>query len=310
MRADKIEEGSIGAFGEVTIRWTDWIRTTTGLRADFYTADVESDNPANSGDKSDAILSPKFGLVLGPWSGTELYLNAGTGFHSNDARGTVTNIDPVSGDRVLPSPFLVRSEGAEIGIRTQPNSRITSTLSVFALDFDSEIVFVGDAGTTEASRPSRRIGAEYSLDVKLLPWLTLDLDAAYTRARFRVDDPGAPGKRIPGAIEGVVSAGLSFDNLDGWFGSVNVRYFGPRPLVEDNSVRSQSSTPVSARVGYRFDDGLIVRLDAFNLFDETSSQIDYYYASRLPGEGADGVEDIHFHPLEPRSLRLSVTKQW
>ena len=138
------------------------------------------------------------------------------------------------------------------------------------LDFNSEIVFVGDAGTTEASRPSRRIGAEYTLRSKLTPWLWLDLDAAYTRARFLEDDPAAPGRYIPGATEGVVSAALNFDNVwGGWFGGVRVRYFGPRPLIEDNSVRSRQSAPVSARLGYKFDDGLIVRVDGFNLLNET-----------------------------------------
>ncbi|HEX2843350.1 TonB-dependent receptor [Hyphomicrobium sp.] len=310
VREDRVEEASVGVFAESTLHWTNWLRTTTGLRADLYTADVMSNMPVNSGSDTDGIVSPKFGLVLGPWAATELYLNAGTGFHSNDARGTVTTVDPASGDPVSPAPFLVRSKGAEVGLRTQPNSGLTSTASVFILDFDSEIVFVGDAGTTEASRPSRRIGAEYTLHAQLLPWLTLDLDAAYTHARFQEDDPAAPGRHIPGAIEGVVAAGLSFDNLDGWFGNVNIRYFGARPLIEDDSVRSESSTPVSASLGYRFDDGFIVRLDGFNLFDQTSSQIDYYYASRLPGEPAGGVEDIHFHPLEPRSFRLSLTKEW
>jgi hypothetical protein len=310
VRQDNVREASVGLFAESTVRWTDWIRATVGLRGDMFSADVESGLEANSGDDVDAILSPKFGLVFGPWADTELYLNAGRGFHSNDARGVMTTIDPVSGDLVDRAPFLVRSQGAEVGLRSQPNGIVTSTFSVFVLDFDSEIVFVGDAGTTEASLPSRRIGAEYTLQARLASWMALDLDAAYTRARFRDEDPGAPGRRIPGAIEGVVGAGLSFDNLDGWFGGVNVRYFGARPLIEDNSVRSKSSSPVSGRIGYRFADGFIVRLDGFNLLDQTSSQIDYYYASRLPGENPDGADDIHFHPLEPRSFRLSLTKHW
>jgi outer membrane receptor protein involved in Fe transport len=310
VREDAVREASVGVFGESTVRWTNWLRTIVGLRGDLYSADVASNLAANSGSDHDTILSPKLGLVLGPWSKTELYLNAGTGFHSNDARGTVTTIDPASGAPVMPTPFLVRSKGAEVGLRTQPVKGTTSTLAVFVLDFDSEIVFVGDAGTTEASRPSRRVGAEYTLHTKLLPWLMLDLDAAYTRARFLEDDPAAPGRRIPGATEGVVSAGLSFtEGASGWFGSVKVRYFGPRPLIEDNSVRSTASTPVSARLGYKFDDGLIVRVDGFNLLNEKSSQIDYYYASRLASEAAE-VNDIHFHPLEPRSFRLSLTKQW
>ena len=64
------------------------------------------------------------------------------------------------------------------------------------------------------------------------------------------------------------------------------RYFGPRPLIEDNSVRSRPSAPVSARLGYKFDDGLIVRVDGFNLLNQQSHQIDYYYASRLAAEPA------------------------
>lgn len=310
-RDDRVREGSVGVFGENTLRWTPWFRSTTGLRADLYWADVDSNLAVNSGSDADTILSPKLGLVFGPWAKTELYLNAGTGFHSNDARGTTATIDPVTGDPTARTPFLVRSKGAEVGLRSQPNKNLLSTFSVFVLDFDSEIVFVGDAGNTEASRPSRRIGAEFTLDAKLAPWLILDLDAAYTTARFREDDPSAPGRRIPGATEGVVSAGLSVHDVFGsWFGGVKVRYFGPRPLIEDNSVRSGPTTTVSARIGYKFDDGLIVRLDGFNLLNQDASQIDYYYASRLGGEPAAGVDDIHFHPLEPRSFRLSLTKQW
>lgn len=308
VREDGVKEASAGLFAETTQRWTQWLRTTVGIRGDLYAVDVVSDRAENSGDETDAILSPKAGVVLGPWSNTEFYLNAGSGFHSNDARGTVTTIDPVTHDPVDPSPLLVRSKGAEVGIRTQPTRAITSTLSAFVLDFDSEILFVGDAGTTEASRPSRRIGAEFSLQAQLLRWLFLDLDAAYTQARFRDDDPA--GEHIPGAVEGVVSAGLSFQDIwGGAFGSINVRYFGPRPLIEDNSVRSKSTMPVSARLGYNFGDGLIVQVDGYNLLDETASQIDYYCESRYPA-GASAMDDIHFHPLEPRSFRLAVTRQW
>jgi outer membrane receptor protein involved in Fe transport len=310
VRDDQVSEFSVGVYGEQTLRWTPWLRTTTGIRADFYSANVASNLVANSGSDLGVMISPKLGLVLGPWAKTELYLNAGTGFHSNDARGTVTTVDPVTFSPVAPSPFLVRSKGAEVGLRTQSVKDTTSTFAVFLLDFDSEIVFVGDAGTTEASGPSRRIGAEYTLRNKLTPWIWLDLDAAYTYARFLEDDPAAPGRYIPGATEGVVSAALNFDNVwGGWFGGVRVRYFGPRPLIEDNSVRSGPSAPVSARLGYKFDDGLIVRVDGFNLLNQQSHQIDYYYASRLAAEPAE-VDDIHFHPLEPRSFRLTVRKEF
>jgi outer membrane receptor protein involved in Fe transport len=310
VRDDNVQQLSVGAFGEHTVRWTPWLRTTTGARVDLFAANVSSNLAANSGRDLDGLLSPKFGMVVGPWSKTEFYFNAGQGFHSNDARGTVTTIDPGSGSPVQRTPFLVRSKGAEVGVRTAPSKDITSTFSAFVLDFDSEIVFVGDAGTTEASRPSRRVGVEYTLHARILPWLFLDLDAAYTKARFTEDDSAAPGRYIPGATERVVSAGLSFDKLwGGWFGGVKIRYFGPRPLIEDNSVRSGARAPVSARLGYAFGDGLTVRFDAYNILNERSNQIDYYYASQLAGE-AGPVDDKHSHPTEPRSFRLVVRKEF
>lgn len=308
VRDDTVQQFSIGAFGAHTVRWTPWFRTMAGARADLFAASVSSNLPANSGRDLDGLVSPKFGMAFGPWSETEFYVNAGQGFHSNDARGTVTTIEPGSGVPVQRTPFLVRSYGAEVGVRTTPSKGLSSTLSAFVLDFDSEIVFVGDAGTTEASRPSRRIGLEYSLRARILPWLFWTLDAAYTKARFMDADAAAPGRHIPGATEGVVSAGLSFDDLwGGWYGGVKIRFFGPRPLIEDNSVRSGTRAPISARLGYAFADGLSVRFDAYNILNERSNQIDYFYASRMSGEAAP-LDDRHSHPTEPRSVRLVVRK--
>jgi outer membrane receptor protein involved in Fe transport len=87
---------------------------------------------------------------------------------------------------------------------------------------------------------------------------------------------------------------------------VILRHFGPRPLIEDNSVRSASTTLVNFRGGYRIDKHWNVLLDVFNLFDREASDIEYFYESRLAGELAP-VEDIHFHPVEPRSFRVTLT---
>lgn len=305
-RDDKIEEFTIGGYAQNTVHWTPWFRSVTGLRTDYHQGNVSSNLPVNTGDVSDVITSPKLNLIFGPWSNTEFYLSGGYGHHSNDLRGATSRIDPITGFPLDRSPLLVRSEGAEVGVRTQMLPGFSAAAAVFILDYDSEIVFVGDAGTTEASRPSRRIGFETSVHYKIMPWLTLDAEYAFTHARFREDDPAAPGRHIPGAPEGVAKLGLSFD-YDRWFGGVNVRYFGTRPLIEDNSVRSAASYPVSARLGYKFSDSLVARLDGYNLFNQKASQIDYYYESQLLGE-ATSFNDIHFHPLEPTSVRLSVTK--
>ena len=141
-----------------------------------------------------------------------------------------------------PAPFLVRSEGAEVGVRTQPNKGLTSTFSVFLLDFDSELVFVGDAGTTEASRPSRRIGAEFTLSDRPTPWLTLDLDAAYTYARFRTEDARGARPPYPGRHRGRCQRGTVFDDFGGWFGGAKVALLRAAPLIEDNT-GARSSAP-------------------------------------------------------------------
>ena len=179
---------------------------------------------------------------------------------------------------------------------------------MFVLDFDSELLFVGDAGTTEPSRPSRRVGVEWTNQYKLLPWMTLDFDFAYTRARFT--DFDVVGNRIPGAPALVASGGVTFGGDSGWFGALRGRYFGPRPLIEDDSVRSPSSLIFNARAGYRFDNGVRVQLDVLNLFNTQTNQIEYYYLSRLPGEPIEGVADRHVHPAEPLAVRLTVAAKF
>ena len=309
VRDDQVEEFSIGVFAEHTLRLTPWFRTIVGLRADIFNADVASNLAANSGHDLDTIMSPKLSLVFGPGPRRSFISTPAPAFTATMRAARSRPWIRPRRRRCRPARRWCARKAPRWDCARSPPRTPPARSPCWCSSFDSEIVFVGDAGTTEANRPSRRIGAEYTLRSKLRPWLWLDLDAAYSRARFLEDDPAAPGRYIPGATEGVVSAALNFDNVGGWFGGVRVRYFGPRPLIEDNSVRSKSSTPVSARLGYKFADGLIVRVDGFNLFDQKSHQIDYYYASRLTAEPA-AVDDIHFHPLEPRSFRLSVRKEF
>ena len=304
VRRDHIGQTSVGAWFENAVRWTPTFRSVAGLRADHYRFDVRSDLTENTGDRSASVVSPKLSLIFGPWAKSEIYVNLGRGFHSNDARGTVIRIDPKTGDPAQPVTPLARSRGYELGLRTSPLPGLQTALSVYGLDLDSELVFVGDAGTTEAGRPSRRTGFELANYYKLGDWLTLDADLAFARARFRDNAP--EGNRIQGAVEGVASLAVAIDRIGPWFGALQWRYFGPRPLLEDNSVRSKASAVANARVGYRLSPQVRVELEVFNLTDRNVSAIDYYYTSRLPGESAQGVDDIHFHPIESRSLRLSL----
>lgn len=303
-RADDIVETSIGAYSSSRIHWAEKFHTVVGVRGDVFNADVDSDNAVNSGKARPGLINPKLSLIFGPYAETEYFVNAGGGFHSNDARGATIAIDPATGDPADRVPLLVRSWGYELGLRSTRIPNLVTSAAVFLLDFDSELVFVGDAGTTEASRPSRRIGFELSALYRPLSWLAFDTDLAYASARFRDDDPA--GDRIPGAVEGVASLSAIVDNLGPWFGTLQLRFFGPRPLIEDDSVRSGPTTLVSGRIGYQFTKRLRFLIEGFNLLDEDDSQIDYFYTSRLAGEPADGVDDIHFHPVEPRTFRAAL----
>ena len=303
-RQDHIVESSVAIYAENTIYWTQTFRTVAGLRGDFFRFDVRSDNPANSGRASDSIASPKLALIFGPWSKTEYYVNLGSGFHSNDARGTVISIDPRSGDPADKVPPLVRSKGAEVGVRTEIIPGLQSAFSVYKLNFASELTFAGDAGTTSAGRPSKRIGFEFSNYYKPTRWLTIDADLAFAKARFRDFDPA--GDRIPGAVEGVASLALAVDGLGPYYGAVQLRVFGPRPLIEDNSVRSRKTATLNARVGYKISQNTRIELEGFNLTDRSDSAIDYFYGSRLRAEAAT-VDDVHFHPVASRSFRVNLT---
>jgi TonB-dependent receptor-like protein len=303
-REDHVTVASGAPYFSNTVEWISWARTVAGVRADFYQFDVNSNLPVNSGKRSDSIVSPKLSLILGPWAKTEYFLNWGRGFHSNDARGTTIAVDPKSGgpaERVAP---LVRTTGYEVGVRSQFVRRLTASFSLWRLEQDSELLFVGDAGTTEPSRPSKRAGVEAVMQWLPAPGVAFDVTAAFTRARFR--DASPAGDRIPGAPESVLSAGATVENLGGWSGSVRWRHFGPRPLVEDDTVRSSVTSLVNARLGYAMTKRLRTYVDVFNLFNNKSNDIEYFYASRLPGEPVNGVDDVHFHPVESRAVRATL----
>ncbi|MCJ2033948.1 TonB-dependent receptor [Methylobacterium sp. J-068] len=302
---DRVLEASAAFYYENRVRWTDWLRTSVGFRADGYYADVRSDTAANSGTARDGIVNPKLGLVLGPWFDTELFVNYGGGFHSNDVRGVTATVDPTSSlFTISRSPFLVPSTGSEIGIRNRSIAGLETAVTLFQLDFASENLFQGDTGTTEPSRPTRRFGVEWTNRYAVTPWLSLEGDLTITNARFSDRDP--VGNRVPEAPTTIASAGFTFGEGPGWFGAMRLRYFGPRPLIEDNSVRSKQTALLNGRVGYNFDNGISLSLDVLNLTNAKADQITYFYISRLPGEAADGVADRHFHPVEPTAVRLTL----
>ena len=303
VREDDVQQTLVGVYAQNVLEWTPWLRTIAGVRVDHKRAQVDALSlTVNGGTAQDSKASPKLSLILGPWRKSEFFVNAGTGFHSNDARGATIRLDPRSGESAQRVPLLVAGRGTDLGFRTEAIPGLQSSLALWGLKLESELVYVGDAGATEASRASSRRGVEFNNRYTPVQWLLIDADFAWSRGRF--DN----GDRIPNAVDRVASMAVTLRDLAHWTTSLQWRYLGSGPLVEDNSVRSRPSSTLNTRItrglpglGRQTD----ITLDIFNLTNRRVNDIQYFYESRLPGEPAP-VADRHVHPAEPRTFRLSL----
>jgi len=303
VRSDEVAQTSVAAYGQNEVSWSPWFRTLAGLRVDGYRFAAAAPDASTENVRRPSIVSPKGGVVFGPFGATELYANVGAGFHSNDARGVLAHESADSPERVV-AP-LVRARGAEVGLRTVAIPHLQATATAWMLALASELVFAGDAGTTEAGRPSRRQGFEITTYYRPHPVVTVDADLSWSTARFT--DTNAAGHTIPGAVRTVMAAGVAFENVGPLSASLRWRYFGPRNLVEDASVKSAATSLVNAEAGYALSRRVRVILEGFNLLNTHASDIDYFYVSRLPGEPAQGVWDVHSHPTLPRTIRVGLS---
>lgn len=305
VRDDDVHQTLVGIYGENEMGWNSWLRTVTGLRVDQFSAKVTSHSQLqNSGNTAASKVSPKFSVIFGPWKKTEFFINAGNGFHSNDARGTTAKVDPKTGLPIDSVPGLVSSRGQEIGVKSQIVPDLQTTLAIWRLDFDSELVYVGDAGNTEAGRPSRRTGVEWSNHWTPGEHFLMDANFAWTQPRYSDIDPA--GNYIANAVQKVANFTFALRNLGPWSGSLGVRYIGAAPLIEDNSIRSNASVTANLRVNRKVTTDLDVALDILNLTDRKNNDISYYYTSRVAGEPIGGVDGVHVHPAEPRTIRVTA----
>ena len=312
VREDRVRQTMLGLYGEAKTQWSPWLRSTAGLRLDEVRARVTptggADNMANGGSVQGHQASPKLGVVLGPFDTlgkSEFYANWGRGFHSNDMRGATSAVDPV--------PPLVHATGSEVGMRALPLPGWNTSLTLWQMNLSSELVFVGDEGVTEPKGASRRVGLEWSNDWQVNRWLLVDGDLAWSRARFREAADGG-GTRVPNAIPLTASLAISADNHGQWFGGLRWRYIGSYALEETGTQKSASSWTANLKVGYRATPQLQFTLDVLNLFDRRANDIEYWGAACTRGQRANdpscnsgnGFDDRLVHPMEPRTLRLSM----
>jgi outer membrane receptor protein involved in Fe transport len=297
-----VREGSLAPYVEASWNPIDPLRLLAGGRADFYSFDVKSMQAGYlSGDTSAHIASPKLGAAYALNSRVELYANWGRGFHSNDGRGVAA---PLPGND--PVPGLVRGTGKEAGARLQVGT-FSLTTTYWWLDLGSELKFVGDSNSVEPSTPSKRRGYELVGFWRPITWLALDAVWTGSHARSQ-DSPGA--EFIPGAIESAGELGVSAVQPR-WEASVRVRYLGPYPLIEDNSLRASSESVVNLRGAWKFPH-LTVYAELLNVFDDDGKDIVYYYPTHVAGLDPEGVEvdGRVSRAVEPRTVRAGIKYQF
>jgi hypothetical protein len=299
VRSDRVSETLVGAYVQNTTTWVPWFRTLLGLREDHAFMDVKDVQLSTSGHASGNKLSPKVSLVFGPWAKTEFFANAGRGFHSNDARGTVAATDPV--------PALVASKGAEVGLRTEIVPGLQTSLALWRLDSDSELVYVGDEGGTEANAATRRHGIELNNHLVLNRWLLVDADMAWTHARYAdANANGDVGNHVGNSVGRVGLVGVTLHELGPWSAGLITRYIGSYPLSQDGALTTPSSFVTNLQLRRAITPSLSVQVDVLNLFDRKFYDIAYEQDYRATPTSPVVPSGVTVHPGEPLALRVSL----
>jgi TonB family protein len=316
-----IGEGSVGVFAEEELHW-NWLRIVGALRFDYFgfnvtdrLEDTGTPGTKSSGERAQGIVLPKGSVIVQPVEPLELFFNFGRGFHSNDARGVVLGADPVTP--------LTAALGWELGARVIAWERFELSAVFFWLKLDSELVWVGDEGTTEANGETRRLGIETQFRLEIVPWLLADLDVTWVRAQF-VNNPGN-ANAVALAPELLLSGGLTArDTRTGLSGRLGVFYIADRPATEDRFLTAEGFVRVDASFGWE-NERFGVQAQLLNLFNTRWRQAQFATTGRLPGEdgpedcpsgtrpvsdpdGAfSGCEDIHFTPGWPIHFQVLAT---
>ena len=330
------------------IQWAERLRSILAVRGDYgdgaitnfsnplnpnypnYPSNYSPNFNPNTGQSTSKFLpSPKASLIFGPWANTEFYVQGGFSYHTNDVRGSTQLYQPVSPDNPYYNtpiydtpnpkkiPFLVATKGAEVGVRTAAIPSLQSTVELWYLHSDSELLQDGDTGGTSPSeQSSNRYGIEVGNYYTPSPHLVFDADFADSRAIFTSDDgddstfytstPAGPqlcarnsncfgliptgagtylqnqhGKEVPEAVRWVVAAGATLQDYKRFSASLRLRYFGPRPLTSDALYTSPSTALVNLEASYKINEHWSLVGEVLNLFNRRDHDVDYAYVSQI-----------------------------
>jgi hypothetical protein len=334
---------------ENKIQWANRFRSVVALRGDDEKFVVTSlaysaaTNAANSGSASKFLPSPKASLIFGPWANTEFYLQGGFSYHSNDGRGATQTVQPVSPENPYPDTFstkitpLVQTKGGEIGVRSVAVPHLQSTLALWYLRSNSELLQDGDTGGTSASeQPSNRYGLEWANYWTPTEHLAVDFDLSDSRAQFTRIDPddaaqivtnssitingnpvgsfyarqsGPGGKLVPEAVKAVISSGITLHDWRGFTSSVRLRSFGPRDLTSDGLYQSSQTVLLNGEIGYQFLKRWQATAEFLNLLNRKDADIDYAYLYQIASTAAPGFGRVN-HPCEPFLARFWLERSF
>ena len=302
---DHVHLINLSGYAQATTHWTSRFRSVVGIREDYIHG---IDSGTNSGTAGQSLTQPKISLIYTPLETTELYLSWGRGFHSDDLRG----VTQAAATGQPAAPLIARQKGEELGIRQElVGGKVTITLALYNLDAESETTYDPDAGEDGAGPGSRRRGYEINLTYQALRWLELYASYSGDHARFTEDfddGTGHVGRYLPNAPFATGSFNIYVKNLGAWSGGLEYRYLGREPLSADNQLQSGGYGEWNADLKYAFAADWSAGLGVYNILDRRSNAAEFWYIDRLAGESAEGVPDLHLHPLEPLAVRLTLSK--
>jgi len=316
-----VSETESGLYAQNTTIWTNWFRSIVGLRGDAVFMDMDAlVIPQNSGNASANKLSPKLSLIFGPWYKTEFFVNAGKGFHSNDARGVIDKVDPSTCLPPVgacapssPVPALAGSTGEEIGMRTEAVSGLQSSLVLWHLNSESELVYAADSsiGSTSPNGASTRYGVEWNNQLIVNRWVLFDADLAWTHARYsNTNDNGDIGNYIPNAVPFVGRGGIFVQHLGPWSGGIETRYLSSYPISQDGSLVAPSAIVTNLRIQRQLAPKAALSLDILNLFNHDYYDIAYEQDYQVSPTSPVVPDGITVHPGEPREFRITLKLQF
>ena len=265
-----------------------------GLRYDLFTAAYENKlSSSQYPSRQSGILSPKLNIQYTVNPAWQVYLKAGKGFHSNDARVVVVK----GGKDILPAAY-----SADLGFILKPSARSLVQVAAWQMNLQQEFIYVGDAGIVEPGGRTKRTGLDIIARYQFTSKIFANLNVNFTRPRA-IDEPKGMDF-IPLAPTVTSIGGLFYKPKTGLNGSIHYRFIKNRAANEDYSVTAKGYFILDASLNYSkksYELGLSVE----NMLNAKWNEAQFDTESRLQQEPSP-IKELHFTPGTPFFARIKL----